>query len=152
MEAINLIVELKNDAGHNPKVRPAKQLKAERPYQYWCFYPCSIPTEKDGKPFAYFFVDACSGFTIMTGVEKNDSDKNILKHMRLLLEHEKFGRREGETFTVVMHKYYQVTKAISVLFEPFDGKVIINEHYVTEVVTPVMEKLFEKIATGGIPS
>lgn len=150
MEAINIIVDMKNKAGHNPEIIPAEQPEATKPREYMCFYPCSIPTEKDGDIFAYIFVDAYSDFVIITGTEKNDSDKNILKHMRLLLEDERFGYQEGQSFTVVMHKYYHLTKAISVLFEPFGGKVIINDYYVTEVVTPVMETLFERLAGGAL--
>jgi|GEM_PF-744967 hypothetical protein len=149
MEAINIIVDLKNKAGHNPEIAPAKEIEATRPGEYVCFYPCSIPTERDGDVFAYVFVDAFSDFVIMTGIEKNDSDKNILKHMRMLLEDERFAFQNGP-FTVVMHKYYHLTKAINVLFEPFGGKVIINDHYVTDIVAPVMESLFEKLA-GGLP-
>lgn len=120
--------------------------KATRPLEYICFFPAEFPTRIDGDVYAFIFVDAYSEFVIMTGMEKDRSNKTILKHIRLLTRNKDFQRHKGKPFALVLHKYDEIKKEILDIIGPLKGKVIFDDPMVAEHVTPVLENLFASLA------
>lgn len=120
--------------------------KATRPLEYICFFPVEFPTKIDGEVFAFIFVDVYSEFVIMTGIEKSKSNETILKHIRLLTRNKDFLKHKGVPFTLVLHKYEEIIGDILRLIKPFKGKVLIDDAFVAEKVTLVLESLFTSLA------
>ena len=120
--------------------------KATRPLEYIWFFPAEFPTRIDGDVFAFIFVDVYSDFVIMTGLEKSKSNETILRHIRLLTRHKDFLKHKGASFTLVLHKYEEIKDDILLIIKPFKGKVLIDDTFVAEKVTPVLESLFTSLA------
>lgn len=120
--------------------------KATRPLEYICFFPVEFPTRIDDEVFAFIFVDVYSEFVIITGLEKSKSNETILKHIRLLTRNKDFLKHKGVPFTLVLHKYEEIIGDILRLIKPFKGKVLIDDAFVAEKVTPVLESLFTSLA------
>lgn len=116
--------------------------QATRPFEYICFFPAEFPTRVGGDVYAFIFVDVYSGFVIMTGMEKSRSIENILKHIRLLTWNKDFLSHKGKPFTLILHKYEELKDDILHIIEPFKGKVLVNDAFVAEKITPVLESLF----------
>ena len=125
--------------------------KATRPLEYICFFQAEFPTRDDGDVYAFIFVDAYSEFVIMTGVEKSRSHSNILKHIRLLTKDKNFLKHKGTPFTLVLHKYEEITDGILHIIKPFKGQVLVNDAFVAENVAPVLESLFSSLAGKAKP-
>lgn len=119
---------------------------ATRPLEYICFFPAEIPTRNDGDVYTFIFVDVYSGYVIMTGTEKSKSKETILKHIRLLTRDKDFLKYKGEPFTLVLHKYEELKDDILQIIEPLKGSVLINDVFVAEKITPVLESLFATLA------
>jgi hypothetical protein len=120
--------------------------KATRPLEYICFFPAEIPARIDGDVFAFIFVDVYSDFVIMTGLEKSKSNETILGHIRLLTRNKDFLKHKGVPFTLVLHKYEEILDDILSIIKPFKGKGLIDDAFVAEKVTPVLESLFTSMA------
>ena len=120
--------------------------KAIRPLEYICFFPAEFPTRIDGDVFAFLFVDVYSDFVIMTGLEKSKSNETILRHIRLLTRNKDFLKHKGVPFTLVLHKYEEIKDDILLIIKPFKGKVLFDDAFVAEKVTPVLESLFTSLA------
>ncbi len=146
LDGINIIVDLKNNAGHNPEMKALHKPKATRPLEYICLYPIEIPTEQDGDAYAFFAVDGYSNFAFMTGVEKDASEKSVLKHIDLLVKHENFTSKLEQPFTLVLHKYEHLRTSVSSIISPLGGSMLVDDAYVTKVVTPVMKNMFKHLA------
>lgn len=125
--------------------------KATRPSEYICFFPAEFPTRDDGDVYAFMFVDVYSEFLIMTGMEKDRSHKTILKHIRLLTKNKDFLKHKGSLFTLVLHKYEEISIDILKIIKPFKGKVLIDDAFVAEIVSPVLESLFASLAGKSAP-
>lgn len=121
-------------------------IKATCPLEYLCFFPAEIPTRDDGDVYAFMFVDVYSEFVIMTGMEKDRSLKTILKHIRLLTKNKDFLKHKGSPFTLVVHKYEEITEEILHILKPHNGKVLIDDAFVAVKVAPVLESLFSSLA------
>jgi len=117
--------------------------KATRPFEYICFYPVEIPTRDEGDVYTFVAVDVYSRYLMITGTEKDRSNNTVLKHIRLLTEHKDFVKHKGEKFTLVVHAFRDIVEDIDRIIEPLNGKVIIDDSFVTEIITPVIEHLFE---------
>lgn len=122
-----------------------------RPLEYVCFFPAEFPTRDDGDVYAFIFVDAYSEFVIMTGMGKDRSHKTILEHIRLFTSHKDFQMHKGKPFTLLLHKYDEITDDILHIIKPFKGKVIIDDAFVAEKITPVLETLFSSLAGKKSP-
>ena len=120
--------------------------KATRPLEFICFFPAEFPTRIDGDVFAFLFVDVYSDFVIMTGLEKSKSNETILGHIRLLTRNKDFLKHKGVPFTLVLHKYEEILDDILSIIKPFKGKGLIDDAFVAEKVTPVLESLFTSMA------
>jgi hypothetical protein len=125
--------------------------KATRPLEYICFFPAEFPTRDDGDVYAFMFVDVYSEFLIMTGMEKDRSHKNVLKHIRLLTRHKDFQLHRGKPFTLVLHKFEEISIDIFRIIKPFKGKVLIDDAFVAEKVSPVLESLFASLVGKAKP-
>lgn len=125
--------------------------KAIRPLEYICFFQVELPTRDDGDVYAFIFVDSYSEFVIMTGIEKDRSHKTILKHIRLLTRNKDFLKHKGAPFTLVLHRYEEITDDILHIIKPFKGKVLINDAFVAEKVAPVLKNLFASLACKAKP-
>lgn len=124
------------------------KLKATRPLEYVCLFQMDFPTKQDGDVFVFFAVDAFSQLVFNTGIEKNRNNANVIKHTRLLLEDEKFkkGLTKHKSFTLVFHKFEDILPELNSLIEPVGGKAIIDDAYVTQIMTPVMHSLFSRLS------
>jgi hypothetical protein len=125
--------------------------KATRPSEYICFFQAEFPTRDDGDVYTYIFVDAYSKYVIFTGVEKDRSHKNVLKHIRLLTKNKDFRMHRGKPFTLVLHKFEEIKEDILQIIGPFNGKVIIDDPYVAEQVGPVLKDLMASMAGKAKP-
>jgi hypothetical protein len=125
--------------------------KATRPLEYICFFPAEFPTQVDGDVYAFIFVDVYSEFVILTGMEKDRNHKTILKHIRLLTKNKDFLNHKGSPFTLVLHKYEEISIDILKIIKPFKGKVLIDDAFVAEKVSPVLESLFASLAGKSGP-
>ena len=114
--------------------------KASRPLEYVCFFTVQVKTE-EGPAFIFMAVDAYSQFAFNTGVEKDDSPGNIIKHIYLLTEDEKFKEHMDNGFTLVLHKYEELSARINSIIELVGGKLIINEEYHNHVVLPAIKSI-----------
>ena len=146
LHAINIIVILKNDAGHNPEMKPLHKPKATRALEYICLYPVEMPTEKDGNAYAFLAVDGYSKMAFMTGLEKDASDEIVLKHIDLLVKHKDIVDKLEEPFTLVLHKYEHLRTSISSIIHPLSGSMLVDDAYVAKVATPVIENMFKHLA------
>lgn len=124
------------------------KIKATRPLEYVCLFQMDFPTKQDGDVFVFFAVDAFSQLVFNTGIEKNRSNANVIKHTRLLLEDEKFkkGLTKHKSFTLVFHKFDTILPELDAIVKPLNGKVIISDAYVTKIFTPVMKHFFEYLS------
>lgn len=111
-------------------------------------FPVEVPTKSDGDVYTYVSVDAYSRFAIYTGVEKDNSFISVLKHIKLLIQHKDFikGRKKNEGFTLVLHKYEEVTDQINEIIQPFGGSAVFNDPYLTSILLPFMQSMFESLA------
>ena len=125
--------------------------KATRPSEYIWFFQAEFPTREDGDVYTYIFVDAYSKYVIFTGVEKDRSHKNVLKHIRLLTKNKDFQMHRGKPFTLVLHKLEEIKEDILQIIRSFKGKVIIDDLFVSEQVAPVLESLFASLAGKAKP-
>jgi hypothetical protein len=126
-------------------------IKATTPLEYLCFYPAEFPTRDDGDVYAFMFVDVYSEFLIMTGLEKDRSPKTILKHISLLKQNRDFLKHKGVPFTLVLHKYEEITPEILQVIKPLNDKVLIDDVFVAEKVSPVLESLFASLTGKASP-
>jgi hypothetical protein len=101
--------------------------------------------------YVLIIVDAYSEFVIITGIEKDRSNKTILKHIRLLTQNKHFLKHKGAPFTLVLHRYEEISGEILQIIKPYKGKVVINDSFVAEKVTPVLESLFATLAGKAKP-
>jgi hypothetical protein len=125
--------------------------KATRPFEYLCFFQVEFPTRNDGDVYVLIIVDAYSEFVIITGIEKDRSNKTILKHIRLLTQNKDFLKHKGTHFTLVLHRYEEISGVILQIIKPFKGKILIDDSFVAEKVTPVLESLFATLAGKAKP-
>jgi hypothetical protein len=125
--------------------------KATRPFEYLCFFQAEFPTWDDGDVYAFIFVDAFSEFVIITGIEKDRTHKTILRHIRLLAQNKDFLKHKGTPFTLVLHRYEEISVEILHIIKPFKGKVLIDDSFVAEKVTPILESLFAKLSGKAKP-
>jgi hypothetical protein len=72
-----------------------------------CLYPIEVPTN-EGDAFAFVAVDIYSGFSFLAGVERNRGKRNVLKHIKLLIQQEEFKNKRAESFTLILHKYNEL--------------------------------------------
>jgi hypothetical protein len=131
-------------------IEPSKLYNITRSAEYFCFFPAEIPT-REGDVYAFMFVDAYSKFLIDTGMEKDRSHGTILKHIRLFTQHKDFVNRKSGPFILALHKYEEISKEIFKIINPFNGKVLIHDEFVSEQVSPVLEHVFASLAGKSAP-
>jgi hypothetical protein len=117
-------------------------LKASHPLQYLCLYSIEVPT-KEGDAFAFVAVDIFSEFLFLTGVEKNRGKRNVLKHIKLLLQQEQFLKGRPESFTLVLHKYEELRADVEKIIAPLGGHMIVDDLLVTKHLVPVIEHVYQ---------
>ncbi len=120
-------------------------MKATYPLQYVCLFSVDMPTA-EGDAFIFLAVDVFSEFVFMTGIEKDRNKKNVIKHVKLLVNHKEFQRKLPVPFTLVFHKYKTLTKDINKIIKPLGGKMIVDDILVTEALLPVVEDLFKSLS------
>ncbi len=121
-------------------------LKATKPLQYVCLFPADMPTQKDGDVFIFMFVDAYSGFAFNPLVEHDREPDTVLKNISALLQTPDFINQNTNGFTIVLHKYDNILAQANELVKPYNGKVIIDAIYVTQIVMPVLQHMFSHMA------
>jgi len=115
---------------------------AKRPLEYVCFSPVVLPT-KEGEVFFYASIDSFSSFLFNTGIEGNDDQETVLKHIHLLTEHPDFVTHIDKGFTLVLHKYKELEPRISKIVNPINGKVVFDGQYVNRRMAPVIKNLLQ---------
>lgn len=123
--------------------KPAIFPKATRPLEYVGLFIMEFPT-KEGIAYVYMAVDAYSEFAFNTGVEKDNSPDNILKHIYLLTEHPEFIKKMHKGFTLVMANYEELEARIISIIGSINGKVIFDEALNRKIILPAKMSL-EKI-------
>lgn len=147
LQAINYIIDLQESDKMKMEIEvmhvSGKFPEATRPLEYIGLFPASMPTKKDGEVFMYIAVDAFTRFAFNTGIERDNSPASILKHIKLLINHKDFRIQSGQTFTIVLHKYKEITPQINEIIQPSGGKVIFNDPYLTSIMAPVLENMMK---------
>jgi hypothetical protein len=120
-------------------------MNAIRSLQYVCLFQADFPTQSDGDVFLYLAVDAYSGFVFITGYEKQRSPELVVKHIKLLLENKDFisEYQKQKSFTLVLHKFEELRPAIEPIIQNMNGRMVVSDLMVTEIVLPVMEEMFK---------
>jgi hypothetical protein len=113
--------------------------KATRPFEYLCFFQAEFPTRNNGDVYVLIFVDAYSEFVIITGIEKDRSNKTILKHIRLLTQNKDFLKHKGTPFTLVLHRYEEISVEILQIIKPFKGKILLMMHLLQRKSLPYLK-------------
>lgn len=54
-----------------------------------------------------------------------------------------FNRHSGMPFTLVLHKYEHLADEINSIIKPLGGTFIINDAFLTVVLTPVLEHMYK---------
>jgi hypothetical protein len=121
-------------------------MKATRPLEYVCFFPIEFPT-KEGDVYFFTCVDAYSEFVFQTGAEPSNDNQAVLKHIKLLMENTEFKKHREKGFTLVVHKYKEIQNEIEAIIKPYGGKMIIDDLFVTQKITPVIVHLYKSLPT-----
>ena len=121
---------------------PNKFPKASRPLEYVGVFTMEFPT-KEGTAYVYMAVDAFSEFAINTGLEKEDTPDNFLKHIYLLTEHPEFIKKMNKGFTLVLNKHEELKERINVIIGSLKGKVIFNDAFNRKIVYPAKKSMEE---------
>jgi len=149
---INLIIDLQNADSEYVRdgEKKVSDLVATKPTEYIAFFPADFPTN-EGDVYVFFFVDGYSSRAFMTGIESRLCFDTIQKHFELLMKDQTFidGRKRNSEidFTIVMHKFQEYQAELDKLLEKFNGKTIIDDPYVAEILRPVLEHYTK--ALGG---
>ena len=109
--------------------------KASRPGEYVAFFTIQIPT-MEGPGFVFLGCDAYSEFGFHTGVEGDESPANILKHIYLLTEDEKFVIHRDKGFTLVLDRYEELSDRIEGIIKPVNGRLLFNKNFTTKLRSP----------------
>lgn len=120
-------------------------MNASYPLQYVCLFSVDMPTT-EGDAFVFMAVDVFSDFVFMTGVENDRNKKNVLKHVKLLVNQKEFKKKLPVPFTLVFHKYEALRKDINKIINPLGGKMIVDDLLVAKVLTPVVKDLFKTLS------
>ncbi|PZR06931.1 MAG: hypothetical protein DI539_24260 [Flavobacterium psychrophilum] len=149
LDAINTIIYYQNNNPVSESVAmPGHIPTPQKPYEVLCFYPIELPAANDGNIYLFIAVDVVSKALLQTGMEQTNDINAVLKNIALLMTHDQFKQHKGAAFTLVLHKHEQHKALIEAIIKPYGGRVAFNDLYVTEIVTPPMEFIFEKLATG----
>ena len=122
-----------------------KYMKASYSLEFVCLFSVEMPT-LEGDAYVFLAVDVFSEFVFSTGVEKDRKKDNLLKHVKLLVNNEDFKKKLPVPFTLVFHKYEELRKDIDKIIKPLGGKMIVDDLFVTRVLTPVIEHLFKSLS------
>lgn len=112
--------------------------KASRSGEYVAFFTVQIPT-MEGPGFVFLGCDAYSEFGFHTGVEEDDSPANILKHIHLLTEDEKFVIHRDKGFTLVLDRYEELSERIEGIIKPVNGQLLFNKSFHNQITKPMRE-------------
>ena len=115
-------------------------LKASRPGEYVAFFTVEVPT-MEGPAFIYMGCDAFSEFAFNTGVEKDDSAENIIKHVYLLTEDKSFVQHRDKGFTLVFDRFEELSDRIEGIIKSVNGRLIFNKEFHSQIAKPVRESL-----------
>ena len=121
---------------------PKKFPKASRPLEYVGLFTMEFPT-KEGTAYVYMAADAYSEFAFNTGVEKEESPDNLLKHIYLLTEHPDFVKKMHKGFTLVLNKHEELKDRITAIIGTLKGKVIYNDAFNRKIVYPARKSMEE---------
>jgi hypothetical protein len=117
-----------------------------RPLEQICFYPIEFPT-KEGDAFAFAFVDVYSEYLIITGIEPDRSNATVLKHIKAFTQHRDFTSHYNNLpFTLILHKYQEVSEQINKTINPFKGSIVFNDPLVAQIIEPVVRELYNNMS------
>ncbi|MGV3597668.1 MAG: hypothetical protein ACO1PI_07340 [Bacteroidota bacterium] len=118
-------------------------LQVTRPLEYVWFFPLEVPT-KEGNVYIFLAQDIYSEILFNTGAENILDTRVILKHIQLLLEQPEFKIHIDKGFTLILHKYKELSKEINDIINPFGGKLLVDDAIVATYMEPVLHYLFRK--------
>ena len=121
--------------------------KATRPCEYVAFFTMEIPTQ-EGPAFVYLACDSLSQYCFNTGVEKDESPENILKHIYLLTEHDVFLAHREKGFTIVLSRFEELSDRIEPMIKSVNGRLLYNKKFHSQIARPVRSS-FKKLLLEG---
>ena len=122
--------------------------KATRPCEYVAFFTMEVPTQ-EGPAFVYLACDALSQYCFNTGVEKDESPANVLKHIYLLTEHEAFLLHRDKGFTIVLNRFEELSDRIDSMIKPVNGRLIYNKKFHSQIARPVRSSFKNLLLKGS---
>ncbi|HAM98555.1 MAG TPA: hypothetical protein DCQ26_08065 [Marinilabiliales bacterium] len=92
------------------------------------------------------FVDVYSEYLIITGIETDRSNATVLKHIKAFTKHPDFTNHYNNLpFTLILHKYKEVSEQINQKIAPFKGSIIFNDPLVAQIIEPVVRELYNNM-------
>ena len=118
-----------------------QQIKATRPLEYVCFQVLELPV-KEGNAFVYLAVDAYSEFAFQPNITMDSKPETIIQQISLLIKDPDFVTHLYNGFTLVLNQHQELTEQIKAVIEPVNGKLLFNEAFHAEIMTPIIESMF----------
>lgn len=112
--------------------------KVKRPFEYIALDSVQLNT-KQGPAYAYFAVEAFTGYAFSAGVEPNDSPDTILKVIYWLTEQPEFKNGLQGNFTLVLADNELPEQRISNIIGGIGGKLLYHKAYCNHLINPVLE-------------
>ncbi|HWY13301.1 MAG TPA: hypothetical protein VN026_18360 [Bacteroidia bacterium] len=107
--------------------------KATRPLEFVVFLIAELRLKTD-ITFMYLAIDEYTQTVFHTGVENDDKPETVLKHVYMLTEHPDFLTDPNSTFTLVLHKYKELSDRINSIISPLGGTLLVDEKFHNHLV------------------
>lgn len=121
-------------------------MKATRPLEFVCFFPVEFTTKQDGDVYVYLAMDVFSQFVFMLGTGKDREIENVLINLGKLMQHKDFLKHRDKGFTMVFHKYEEYRPAIEAILLPNNGKMVVDDLFLTKKMMPVIKEMYKFMA------
>jgi len=113
-------------------------LPPTKPREVVCFKPILFNTQNEGKAYVFLAFDVYSKFMINTGIVTGLKPAEIMKQVFALMINQDF-RKHDTPFTLIMDMAEDLEEELNLIVEPFDGKVIFDQDYIEEKMSPEID-------------
>ena len=112
-----------------------------KPREVVCFAPFEIKISA-GNTFMFFALDIYSKFLMASEGQLKLGPAEIMKAVRVLMDHEDFSRR-STPFTLVMDIGEDIMEELNIIVEPYQGKVVFDKEYLEMQMLPKLDTFFQ---------
>lgn len=115
----------------------AKNPKATRPLEYVAFLHLKMRVS-NGFVFAFFAVDAFTGYAFSLDIEKEFTPEMVLKNIYFLCENPDFKEMNTNGFTLVMEDSEELSERIQAIIRPENGRLMYNKAFNNVISNPFL--------------